>query len=95
MNVYQVLKEMGKAPEDCIDKEIVTIFKSKEGYYGLGFFERLTTIESSKGSNYKPLYNSALKCEFLELKPEYLLSLFAIIHRKAAEKNIKIKGKEA
>ena len=94
MNIYQHLSSMGESPENCIGKDIITIFKAEGGNYGLGILGRLIATECDSDS-YNPLYNSTFEYEFLELEPGYLLSLFAIIHRKAKEREIKIKGKEA
>lgn len=95
MNIYQHLSQMGKAPEDYFGKNVITIFKSESGNYGMGLFGKLMVVESDSDNDYKPLYRSSLECEFLDLEPEHLLSLFAVIHRKAKERGKQIKGKEA
>lgn len=93
MNIYQHLIKMNKAPDECVGKDFVTIFKTEDGELGLGLCDKLLTPKN-KTKVFKPIYRTRLEVEMLSVTPKYLLKIVKELHRRAEEKGLKIKGAE-
>lgn len=91
MNIYQCLVNIGKAPDECIGKNSVIVFKSEDGELGVGFYGKLLAPKG-KSKAFKPAYRTKLEVDMLGITPDYLLSLIKELHRVAKEKGIEVKG---
>jgi len=91
MTIYQHLDTMGYAPDDCLGKKGITIFRSSTGL-GLGLFGMLLVTEFEMiGNIFIPCYEFYLNYEMLKMSPEELLDLVLEIHRAAELKGVGIR----
>ncbi len=91
MTIYQHLNAMGYAPDDCLGKKVITIFRSSTGL-GLGLWGMLLVTELEMiGNVFIPCYEFNLNYEMLKMQPEELLELVIEIHRAAELNGVRIR----
>lgn len=91
ITIYQYLSRMDKAPEEYIGKDIISVFRSKDGKLGLGFYEDMVVCQD-QNKKYKLYYKIKLEFEMLDITPEHLLELIIKVHKMTERKGIEIKG---
>ena len=91
MNLYQCLAVMGHAPEECLDKPVVTVFKSRDWHLGIGLFNMIMVAEE-QGKEYKPFKRMNLDFVMLNKTPKEILCGTIEAYKMIEGKGYEIKG---
>lgn len=87
--LYQVLAEEGHFPEDLLGEKIITVYKSVNGFLGVGLFRNILAVQDEK-EIYMPVRVITLECEMLSLTPECLLAGIIVLYHMAKESEISL-----
>src|SRR5690554_2135682 len=86
VNIYQKLVSLNKIPDECIGKNVVSVFKSKSGHIGFGLFNEICHVEK-ESEKYRFVYSQKLDAKMLFMTSQEVLALIKQIYCEIQVKN--------
>lgn len=79
LNVYQQLVSLGRIPDDCIGNNVISVFKSESGHFGVGLFNEICLVEK-ENEKYKVIHSLQLSIKMLYMTFQEILTFIRQLH---------------